>query len=279
MCACRFIRLLVCSLLIAAGATHPALAQGDEVETLEARIPQLMIEGKWGEAVTLAERLTELVRAQKGEEHLDTARSLVTLAGLYSIQRRLTEAEPLLKRALAIREKALGPSHPETVAILGVLGPVYRALGRVAEAELLEKRARQTTNRADEYAADDVRLRNEAAAHAAQGKHAEAEQLYQRAISAAEKKYGPEHPRIVHSLNPLAELYVKQGRLAEAELLLKRALAIREKTNELAELHLQTALAHETIGENQPPAGAPRRSGLGRQEGAGSSCERTQHGE
>ena len=99
---------------------------------------------------------------------------------------------------------------------------------------------------ADEYASDDVRLRNEAAAHAAQGKHAEAEQLYQSAISAAEKKYGAEHPRIVHSLNPLAELYVKQGRLAEAELLLKRALAIREKTNELAELQLQTALAYES---------------------------------
>ena len=152
----------------------------------------------------------------------------MTLAGLYNIQRRLTEAEPLLKRALAIREKALGPSHPDTVAILGVLGPVYRALGRAEEAELLEKRARQTPNRSDEYASDDVRLRNEAAAHAAQGKHAEAAQLYQSAISAAEKRYGPKHPRIVHSLNPLAELYVKQGRLAEAELLLKRALAIRE---------------------------------------------------
>jgi CHAT domain-containing protein/tetratricopeptide (TPR) repeat protein len=249
MCACRFIRFLVCFVLLVTGATHQALAQGDELETLEARIPQLMIEGKWGEAVTLAERLTELVRAQKGEDHLDTARSLVTLAGLYNIQRRLTEAEPLLKRALAIREKALGPSHPDTVAILGILGPVYRALGRVADAELLEKRARQTTNRADEHAADDLKLRNEAAAHAAQGRHAEAEPLYRRAISAAEKKHGPEHSRIVHSLNPLAELYVKQGRLAEAEPLLKRALAIREKINELAELQLQTALAHETMAK------------------------------
>ena|SRR4051812_12421919 len=43
MFACRFMRLLVCSLVIAAGATHYALAQGEEVETLEARIPQLMI--------------------------------------------------------------------------------------------------------------------------------------------------------------------------------------------------------------------------------------------
>ena len=221
-------------------------AQADEAIAIEARIPQLMSEGKRAEAIALAERLTELVRAQKGDDHLDTARSLVTLASLYNIQRRLTEAEPLLKRALAIREKALGSSHPDTLAILGVLGPLYRALGRGAEAELLEKRTRQTPHRTDEHAADDVKLRNEAATHAAQGKHPEAEQTYKSAISAAEKTYGLEHPRVVHSLNPLADLYVKQGRVAEAELLLKRALAVRQKTNELADLHLQTAQAHET---------------------------------
>ena len=48
MRACRIVRLLVCSLLIAAGATHHALAQADEAVTIEARIPQLMSEGKWG---------------------------------------------------------------------------------------------------------------------------------------------------------------------------------------------------------------------------------------
>ena len=34
---CRFIRLLVCFLLITAGATCYGLAQGEEAETLEAR--------------------------------------------------------------------------------------------------------------------------------------------------------------------------------------------------------------------------------------------------
>jgi CHAT domain-containing protein len=244
----RFIRSLVCSLLIAAGASA-ALAQGDALVTLEARIPQLMAEGKWGEAISLAERVAEGTRAQKGEEHLDTARSLVTLAGLYSIQRRLTEAEPLLRRALAIREKALGPTHPETVAILGVLAPIYRALGRTADAELLESRARQTPYQADQQAADDVKLRNEAIARAAQGKHGEAEQLFLSAIAAAEKKYGARHARVVLNLDPLAALYVAQGRLAEAEQLLKRALTIREGTNELTDVHLQTAAAHEEMAK------------------------------
>jgi CHAT domain-containing protein/tetratricopeptide (TPR) repeat protein len=246
MGALRQITLLVCSLMLGLASIHFALAQGNEMESLEARIPPLMGQGKWDEAATLAKQLFELTRAQKGEEHLDTAKSLVMLAGLFSIQRRLSEAEPLLKRALAIREKALGRSHPDTVAILGTLGPLYRALGRTADAEFLEGRARGTTHHADAQAPDDTKRRNQAAAHVAQGNLAEAEQLYRSAIIAAEMKFGPEHPRIVHSLNPLADLYTGQRRFAEAELLLKRALAIREQTNELAELHLQTALAHET---------------------------------
>ena len=89
-------------------------------------------------------------------------------------------------------------------------------------------------------------LGNQAGFREVQGEHAEAEQLYQHALSAAEKKHGLEHPRIVINLNALAQFYRRQARLAEAEALLKRGLAIREKTNELAELQLQTARAYET---------------------------------
>ncbi len=38
--------------------------------------------------------------------------SLYSLASVYQAQGRYAEAEPLHKRALAIREKALGPDHP-----------------------------------------------------------------------------------------------------------------------------------------------------------------------
>jgi hypothetical protein len=101
MYAHSFICLLVCSVVLAARAADPAMAESDEASGLEARISKLMSEGKWGEAVTLAERRLELVRAQNGEDHVDTAQALEGLAGLYNIQRRLAEAEPLYKRALA----------------------------------------------------------------------------------------------------------------------------------------------------------------------------------
>ena len=46
-----------------------------------------------------------------GGEHPDVATSLNTLASLYQEQGRYAEAEPLNKRALAIREKVLGGEH------------------------------------------------------------------------------------------------------------------------------------------------------------------------
>jgi tetratricopeptide (TPR) repeat protein len=82
-----------------------------------------------------------------------------------------------------------------------------------------------------------------------QGRHAEAEALYKRALAISEKALGPDHPEVAESLNNLAELYGAQGRYADAEPLYKRALAIREKAlgpdhpevaeslNDLAELY------------------------------------------
>jgi tetratricopeptide (TPR) repeat protein len=62
----------------------------------------------------------------------------------------------------------------------------------------------------------------------AQGRYAEAEPLYRRALTITEKSLGPGH-RSVAVLNNLAELYHAQGRYAEAEVLYKRGLAINEK--------------------------------------------------
>jgi CHAT domain-containing protein/tetratricopeptide (TPR) repeat protein len=228
MCARHFIRQLVCSLLLAATA-HPALARGDEAKGLEGRILQLMVEGKFGEAVTLAERRVELVRTQKGEDHLDTASALEALAGLYNVKRRFAEAEPLYRGALGIRDKTLGATHPDTVRLVGQLGIIYRQLGRAGEAEALEKRGREAALQQIGPSGDAARLRNEAGFHQARGELVEAERLYRQALAADEKKYGADNPGLVRSLSSLAGFYREQGRLAEAEALLKRALAIHEQ--------------------------------------------------
>jgi CHAT domain-containing protein/tetratricopeptide (TPR) repeat protein len=224
------------------------MAESDEVKGLEVRIPKLMSEGKWGEAVTLAERRLELVRAQNGENHVDTAQALEGLAGLYNIQRRLAEAEPLYKRALAIRDKTLGAAHPDTVRLLGMLGIIYRQLGRAGEAEVLEKGGREAALQQAGPPDDALRLRNEAGFHQERGELAEAERLYRQALAVDEKKRGADDPGIVRSLSSLADFYRRRGQLAEAEALMKRALAIREKSNGSME-NIATAQALGELAE------------------------------
>jgi hypothetical protein len=60
-----------------------------------------------------------------GPEHPDTFPSVGNLGSLYQAQGRYSEAELLLKRALAAREKTLGPEHPDTLRSVNNLGFLY----------------------------------------------------------------------------------------------------------------------------------------------------------
>ncbi len=104
-------------------------------------------------------------------------------------QVRYAEAEPLLQRALAIRERALGPEHPHVAASLNNLAVLYDT----------------------------------------QGRYAEAEPLYQRSLAIREKALGPEHPDVAQSLESYAALLRETGRADEAVELEARAKAIRAK--------------------------------------------------
>jgi tetratricopeptide (TPR) repeat protein len=88
-----------------------------------------------------------------GPEHPNVATSLSNLAGLYQAQGRYADAEPLLKRALAIQEKALGPDHPDVARSLNNLATLFTAEGRYADALPIVQRTI-----AQNYAAKSVAL-------------------------------------------------------------------------------------------------------------------------
>ncbi|MCZ6745048.1 MAG: tetratricopeptide repeat protein [Alphaproteobacteria bacterium] len=115
------------------------------------------------------------------------AASLLGLGELYLHQRRYAEAESLLKRGLAIREKALGPEHPDVAGSLNNLAALY----------------------------DD------------QGKYAEAEPLVKRVLAIFENALGPEHPDVAASLENYAALLRETGHSAEAADMEARAKAIQ----------------------------------------------------
>jgi hypothetical protein len=64
------------------------------------------------------------------------ATSLNNLAQLLKAANRLTEAEPLMRRALAILKKVLGPEHPNVATSLNNLATLYDNQGQYAKAHL-----------------------------------------------------------------------------------------------------------------------------------------------
>ena len=86
--------------------------------------------------------LAALKEAEKfGEQDRRLTDSLNNLASLYYAQGKYAQAEPLLQRALAIREKALGPEHPDVARSVNNLAELYSAQGKYTQAEPYFQRA------------------------------------------------------------------------------------------------------------------------------------------
>jgi CHAT domain-containing protein/tetratricopeptide (TPR) repeat protein len=122
--------------------------------------------------------------------HPDIARNLNNLAVLLVDQARYAEAEPLHKRALAMRERVLPPGSPEIAANLHNLAFLYKV----------------------------------------QGRHEEAEHFAARTLALRERTLRPEHPDVALSLWMLGSVYLNQGRLLDAAPLLQRAASINDKS-------------------------------------------------
>jgi TPR repeat protein len=105
-----------------------------ELDILAADIAELSRAGNLAAAVASAERYLVLAKSSYGDEHPKYAAGLMSLAEIYFSQARYDEAEPLLKRSLAVREKALGSDDAEVVTALNRLAALYEAQGRYTNA-------------------------------------------------------------------------------------------------------------------------------------------------
>jgi hypothetical protein len=73
---------------------------------MDRRVRALYAEGRYANAIPLAEQLVRHVEAERGKSHRDTASVLNTLALLYHVQGRYAEAELPRRRALAMFKMA-----------------------------------------------------------------------------------------------------------------------------------------------------------------------------
>ncbi|MCZ8127381.1 MAG: tetratricopeptide repeat protein [Microcystis sp. LE19-114.1B] len=220
-----------------------------EAKRLNQQAADLHQQGKYNEAIPLAEQVLAIVKKVLGENHSWTATSLNNLAGLYQSQGRYSEAEPLYKQALAISKQRLGDNHPDTASSLNNLAGLYESQGRYSEAEPLYKQALAIIKQqlGDNHPDTASSLNNLAGLYQSQGRYSEAEPLYKQALAIIKQQLGDNHPLTAASLNNLAVLYYSQGRYAEAEPLYTQALAIRQQ--QLGENHPDTASSLNNLAE------------------------------
>ena len=159
-----------------------------------------------------------------------TARLFSDTAMLLHAKARYGEAEPLLRRALAIGEASLGSEHPNLATYLNNLAQLLQATNRVSEAEPLMRRALaiDEASLGSEHPNVAIDLNNLAQLLQETNRVSEAEPLMRRALAIDEASLGSEHPGVAIDLNNLAALLHETNRMSDAEPLMRRALAIDE---------------------------------------------------
>ena len=136
------------------------------------QIDNLYREGQYDQGIQAAEENLRKVRAAKGDNNLETAANMNLLAKGYHSMGDFAKAEPLFKKALAIRERNLGPNDLQVAVSLDNLAGLYADMGDFAKAE----------------------------------------PLYKRALKIREQNLADDHPDVAVSLNNLATLYYYLGR-------------------------------------------------------------------
>jgi CHAT domain-containing protein len=229
-------------------AATPSQAALAEAERLDTQVEQLDKQGKFAEAVPLAERSLSLREQQLGPRHPGVAASLKSLADLHGSLSEYGKAVPLLVRALDIQEKALGRSHLDVAASLKSLANMHRSLGGYKKAQPLLVRAlgirENALGRMDPSIA--AALSDLGELFLEQGAYAKAEPLLIRALKIRETVQGPMDLGVSETLNNLAGLYSELGAYAKAEPLMVRALDIDEKA--LGPTHPDLAYSLNNLG-------------------------------
>ena len=117
----RYILTITAAFQLLLLAMLPASAQGPGMEwdMLNQAVIKLHRAGDYELAIVVARQALEVAEKDFGPNHPNVARSLNSLAELYSAQGRQKEAEPLYKRARAIDKNAGASERPDLVQSLG----------------------------------------------------------------------------------------------------------------------------------------------------------------
>jgi eukaryotic-like serine/threonine-protein kinase len=151
---------------------------------------------------------------------LDVMGNVYTSLGLYD------QAEPLVRRSLAIRQKALGAENPATLASMDSLAYLLHRDGRDADAESVQREALEIERRV--LRPKDPRTVNSmsqlAGILADRGHYPDAEKLNREVLDLDEQIDGPESQQAIMAESHLGDTLLREGHDVEAEKLERQAL-------------------------------------------------------
>jgi tetratricopeptide (TPR) repeat protein len=206
-------------------------AEDDDPYRLDLLVSQLVEQGKYKEAIPIAQRALEATKSAWGQEHFVTAACLTTLGSLFMKIDEYDKAEPLLQEALRIRQKVLGVENPDTVESLNELGYLYKEWGEYDKAEPLFLEALRIRQKVlgQEHLKTAASLNSLGELYWRMAEYDKAEPLFLETLRIRQKVLGSESPDTAESLNNLGMLYTNMGNYDKAEPLLKEAFRIRKK--------------------------------------------------
>lgn len=157
---------------------------------------------------------------------------------------RFADAEPLVCKNLAIRERTLGADHRDTLASVNNKALLLYAKRDLAGAEPLFRRAiiAQKRKLGPEHIDTLVSLSNLAGLLRKKGDWAGAESLLRQTLEVYERTLGPGHHDTLVNLNNLAAVLQSKGDLEEAEMLYRRALDTSERKSGMEHAHTLESL-------------------------------------
>ena len=217
--------------------------------------------GQYERAARLYQRGLVLLEDARGPEHVDVASTRANLASAYLELDRASEAVPHLERALGTFRQRKGARHREVAYVHYDLAYAY---DRLEEGSKAAQHYQQAVEILEQVAPEDpdlaFSLTGLAMVYRNQGRYADAESLFLRALDILERSQPVDRQAVARNLYYLGVTTRDQGRDAEAHALFERSQKLWEETGGADEsmiAQLQRLLAEFEAARNEslPPVG------------------------
>ena len=176
-------------------------------------------------------RIHECFLAAGQQDSLAVARNLSELCKLYTSQSRFAEAEPALKRSIALYSKYLGLKHEEARPLLKQLADVYVHLERLDDAQVVSTNSLELAVQVDDIkSVEDVsnQVREIARLFRMQGKLQQSAMTYKRCLELLTRCDRMKKERLPEILHELAFLYEQMHEVEELSDVYERILEANE---------------------------------------------------